>query len=74
MFEQITGTSTSFNASGITDSSKNFDTDYFKNWTITINSVEYIITGNTKDTINFANSLTGNAVYKIDLDRKTIKK
>lgn len=66
MFEQITSTSTSFNASGITDSSKTFNIDYFKNWTITINSVEYTITGNTKDTIYFANSLTGNAIYKID--------
>lgn len=66
MFETITSTSTGFNTDGITDSTKNFAVDFYKNWIITINNVEYQITGNTKDTLLFKNNLTANISYKID--------
>ncbi len=71
LFDKITGTSTSYSATGITDSSANFVINYYKDWTINIAGTEYLITGNTQTTLNFTNSLSANVDYSIEFVGRT---
>jgi len=66
IFDKITGTSTSYDASGITNSGASFTVNYYKSWYIVISGIEYQITGNTATTLSFANSLAGNVDYSIE--------
>lgn len=65
LFDKISGTSTSFDSDGITDSTASFTEDALVGWFAVIDSVEYEITANTTTTLSFANSLTENSDYEI---------
>lgn len=71
IFDKITGTSTAFDANGITDNTKSFTVNYYVGWFIVINSVEYKITANTATTISFENSLSANEDYSIEFVGRT---
>ena len=71
LFDKITGTTTAFDANGITDSTKSFTINYYVGWFIVINLTEYKITANTATTISFANSLSANDTYSIDFVGRT---
>jgi len=65
LFDKVSGTSTSYNSSGITDSSASWTINQFQNWYVTINSTEYLIESNTVDTLTFSNTLSADADYEI---------
>ena len=65
LFDKITGTTTSYDSDGITDSSAAWTVDYYKDWYVTINNIEYLITSNTATTLSFSNSLTADKTYEI---------
>lgn len=65
LFDKVTGTSTSFDSNGITDSSASWVADQFKNWFVTFNSVEYKITSNTATTLVFDNAIVADNTYEI---------
>lgn len=65
LFDKTSGTSTSYNSSGITDSSAAWVVDEFVDWYVTIGSTEYLITANTTNTLSFTNALAANAAYEI---------
>jgi hypothetical protein len=71
LFDKVTGTTTSFDSSGVTDSSASFTVDYYTGWYVTIDSVEYLITSNTATTLVFANSIAANADYSIAIVGRT---
>jgi len=66
MFETLNGTATSVSATQLTDSALSNAIDFYKNWKITVNGVEYSITSNTITDFLFQNSLTGTPVYKVE--------
>lgn len=71
LFDKVTGTSTSYNSSGITDSSATWDINQFKDWYVVILGNEYLITSNNKTTLFFENSLTTNGNYIIEFIGRT---
>lgn len=72
MFETITGNYTAYDATGITDSSKNFVVDFYKNWIVTVGSTEYNCTGNTAQKLLFSNSLAATGSYKIEFANRNL--
>lgn len=66
MFSQITGSFTTYDSEGITDTTQNFLTDALKDRIIIISSIEYTITGNTDTKILFTNTLSAGGSYQID--------
>lgn len=66
LFDKITGISTSYTSTSITDTSKSWTTNYYVGWYVVIDSTEYEITANTSDTLTFDNSLADNADYSIE--------
>lgn len=65
MFDLVSGVATSVSSSGLVDTSQKWVIDFYKNWIITINSVEYTILGNTETALDFSNALVGTPTYKI---------
>lgn len=65
LFDKVSGTSTSFTATGITDSSASWTVDEFKDWFVTFDGTEYKITSNTTDTLVFDNAIVANNTYEI---------
>ncbi len=65
LFDKITGTTTSFDNQGITDSTATWKTDQFKDWWVTIDGTEYLITSNTSTKLLFSNSLSSNHNFSI---------
>jgi hypothetical protein len=65
LFDKVSGSYDSFDANGITDSTASFKIDEFKNWYVTIASVEYQITSNTATTLSFSNALASTGSYEI---------
>ena len=71
LFNKVTGTSTSFISTGITDSGASWTVDQFKDWFVIFDSIEYKITSNTVDTLVFDNSITTNNTYEIQFIGRT---
>lgn len=65
LFDKITGTTTSFDSEGVTDSTANWKTDQFKEWWVTIDGAEYLITSNNATKLFFSNSISSNNSYII---------
>ena len=65
IFDKVSGSFTSYTATGITDSSASWDVNAYQNWYVTILSVEYKITSNTADTLTFDNTLIATGTYEI---------
>lgn len=65
LFDKVSGTFTSYDSSGITDSSANWQVNYYVDWYVTIDGTEYQITANTATTLSFANSLAATDDYQI---------
>lgn len=58
LFNKDTGTATSFDSNKITDATKSWKINQFKNWFISINGSDYQIVSNSTNEIVFANQLT----------------
>lgn len=71
LFDKITGTITSYDSGGITDSSASFKADYYKDWFVTLGGIEYKITSNTATTLSFENSISSNLDYSIEFLGRT---
>ena len=65
LFDKITGTITSYDSDGVTDSLASWTVDYYKDWFVTLDGTEYKITSNTATTLSFANSIASNLSYSI---------
>lgn len=65
LFDKETGTTTSFDSSKVTDSSKSWTVNQFKNWYIEINGTEYQIDSNTETELLFTNAIAANYSYTI---------
>ncbi len=65
LFDKITGTTTSFDSEGVTDSTATWKTDQFKEWWVTIDGTEYLITSNNATKLFFSNSISSNNSYII---------
>lgn len=65
LFDKITGTTTSFDSEGVTDSTATWKTDQFKDWWVTIDGNEYLITSNNANKLFFSNSISSNNSYII---------
>lgn len=65
LFDKITGTTTSFDSEGVTDSAATWKTDEFKEWWVTIDGTEYLITSNSATKLFFSNSISSNNSYII---------
>ncbi len=66
LFDKITGTTTSYDSSSITDSTASWTEDQFVDWYVVIDDTEYQITANTTDSLSFSNSLSSNLTYSIE--------
>ena len=65
LFDKISGSYDSFDSDGITDSTASFKVNQFKDWYVTIATVEFRITSNTATTLSFSNSLASTGSYEI---------
>lgn len=77
IFDAVTGTTTAYTSTTITDSSAAFVVDFYRGWTVAVDSVEYDIVSNTETTltISSANLMASNDTYSINfLTRATLAK
>ncbi len=65
LFDKITGTTTSFDNEGVTVSTVDWKVNQFKEWWVTIDGTEYLITSNTSTKLLFSNSLSSNHNFSI---------
>lgn len=67
IFEDISGTSSGFDADSITDTTKSSIEDYYKDWDIKISGLDFVIDSNTATKFFFKNTLSSNESYVIKI-------
>ena len=71
IFDDVTGTTTAFDSTKITDSSKSFDINRFRSWDVTVDSSVYNIDTNTSTELFFPNTVSANGAYTISFVTRT---
>lgn len=74
IFKDVTGTSTSYTPLTITDSGASFTVNFFRGWTVTIDSIAYEIESNTATTLTLTttNNLSTNSTYTISFLNRSV--
>jgi len=66
LFDKVSGTASSVTSLTLTDTTKTWRENQFKDWFVTISSTEFLIVSNTTDTLTLIGStLTGTPTYEI---------
>jgi len=71
LFDKAIGTTTSFDAAKVTDSTADWVANYYKGWFVILGSTEYLITANTATELYFANAIVANSGYTIQFVGRT---